>query len=290
MLRMNFIGCGQVGKTLGTLWHRGRHIEIADVLNQSLESSEIAVNTMSTGKAVDKLVHMTCANLYMIGCSDDAIELCSQQLADSGLLKPGDIVFHCSGAQPASLLHACKAQGSDIASIHPIKSFADIQLAINSFEGTYCGMEGDDKALQVIEPLFNAIGARLLKINSENKSLYHAASVIACNYLVALQELSINTFTQAGIERTQAMAILQPIVQGTVENIFTLGTTTSLTGPIARGDKDIVSNQLESISEWNQDFATVYRLLGKISVDIAEKKEGADPLKLKQIRDLLEKD
>jgi len=86
------------------------------------------------------------------------------------------------------------------------------------------------------------------------------------------------------------MAILQPIVQGTVENIFTLGTVSSLTGPIARGDKDIVSNQLNAISEWNQDFATVYQLLGKISVDIASKKEGADISKLKQIRGLLEKD
>jgi predicted short-subunit dehydrogenase-like oxidoreductase (DUF2520 family) len=290
MLKINFIGCGQVGRTLGKLWHQGDHLRIGYVLNRSLASSETAINVINAGKPVDNLVHMRCADLYMIGCSDDAIEQCSQDLAGSGLLKQGDIVFHCSGAQPASLLQACKKQGAHIGSIHPIKSFADIQLAVGSFAGTYCGMEGDEEALQILEPLFSAIGARLLKINSDNKSLYHAASVIACNYLVALQELSINTFSQAGVEREQAMAILQPIVQGTVENIFTLGTVSSLTGPIARGDKDIVSNQLNAISEWNQDFATVYQLLGKISVDIASKKEGADISKLKQIRGLLEKD
>ena len=289
MLRINFIGCGQVGKTLGNLWHKGSHLKIGDVLNQSQLSSETAVKVVNAGKPVDNLVHMTCADLYMIGCGDDSIEQCSQNLADSGLLKQGDIVFHCSGAQPASLLHACKDKGVYIASIHPIKSFADVQLAVDSFDGTYCGMEGDGIALQTLEPLFNTIGARLVKINSENKSLYHAASVIACNYLVALQELSINTFAQAGIERAQAMAILQPIVRGTVENIFTLGTVSSLTGPIARGDKDIVSNQLNAISEWNQDFATVYQLLGNISVDIASKKDDADIAKLKQIRDLLDK-
>ncbi|PWQ94577.1 Rossmann-like and DUF2520 domain-containing protein [Leucothrix arctica] len=289
MLRINFIGCGQVGKTLGKLWHKGSHLKIGDVLNQSLLSSETAVEVINAGKPVDNLVHMTCADVYMIGCGDDSIEQCSQDLANSGLLKQGGIVFHCSGAQPASLLSACKDKGVYIASIHPIKSFANVQLAVDSFEGTYCGMEGDEIALQKLEPLFNNIGARLVKINSDNKSLYHAASVIACNYLVALQELSINTFAQAGIERGQAMAILQPIVRGTVENIFTLGTVSSLTGPIARGDKDIVSNQLNAISDWNQDFATVYQLLGKVSVDIASKKEGADITKLKQIRDLLEK-
>ena len=289
MLRINFIGCGQVGQTLGKLWQQGNHIIIGDILNQSLKSSETAVNVINSGKAVDKLVNMTCADLYMIGCGDDDIEQCSQQLANSGLLKAGNIVFHCSGAQPASLLHACKEQGAYVASIHPIKSFADAQLAVDSFAGTYCGMEGDDIALQTIEPLFNAIGAQLLTINSDNKTLYHAASVIACNYLVALQELSINAFAEAGIDRKQAMNVLHPIVQGTVENIFTLGTSAALTGPIARGDKAIVSNQLEAINEWNQDFSTIYRLLGQISVDVAEKKSGTNQLKLKQIRDLLEK-
>ena len=287
MLRMNFIGCGQVGKTLAALWQRGGHIMIGDIVNQSLNSAQTAVDVINAGKAVDKLVNMTCADVYMIGCSDDAIESCSQQLAQSGLLKAGDIVFHCSGAQPASLLSACQDAGATIASIHPIKSFADIDLAIQSFSGTYCGMEGDEPALQALKPLFEAIGAQLIKISSENKSLYHAASVIACNYLVALQELSINTFAQAGVEREQAMAILQPIVKGTVENIFTLGTVSSLTGPISRGDRDIISQQLTAISEWNSDFSTVYRQLGLISVDLTEKKQQIDADKIKEIRALL---
>ena len=51
---------------------------------------------------------------------------------------------------------------------------------------------------------------------------------------------------------------------------------------------DKASNQLEKINKWNQDFATVYRLLGGISVDLSEKKGEADKLKLKEIRGLLE--
>lgn len=283
MLQINFIGCGQLSRTLGHLWQKNATLLLGDVLTRSTDSAAEAIQQMGGGQAVASIKDMQAADIYMVACSDDAIESCSQTLADSKLLTTDSIVFHCSGAQSSQLLHACKAQGASIASIHPIKSFADIELAANSFAGTYCGTEGDDDALQTLEPLFTTLGAELLPILAEHKTLYHAASVIACNYLVALEELSIQAFEQSGIPREQALAVLKPIVSGTVDNLFRLGTAPALTGPIARGDYKVVNKQLDAMNNWNADYATIYRLLGKISVPLAREQGNATPDNLNKI-------
>jgi predicted short-subunit dehydrogenase-like oxidoreductase (DUF2520 family) len=284
--RLNFIGCGQLGITLGSLWHQSNAVSIGDVLTRSANSAQSAVNTIGEGIPIDHIAAMTPANFYLIASGDDDIETCSQRLAASGLLNNGDIVFHCSGAQTSDLLQDCKTAGASVASFHPIKSFANINLAISSFAGTYCGVEGDDEALKLLAPLFTDIGANLLPISKENKTLYHAASVISSNYLVTLQEMSINAFEQAGISRQEAMAILQPIVRGTVDNIFQQGTTDALTGPIARGDNEAVASQLTAMKNWDEDLATIYRLLGKYSLPLAEAQGKAKPANLALLNQL----
>ena len=285
--RLNFIGCGQLGKTLGSLWHQSGSLIIGDVLTRSMSSAESAVNTIGSGMPIDKISSMQSAALYLIASGDDDIESCSQQLSQSGLLNSGDIVFHCSGAQTSDLLQDCKNVGASVASIHPIKSFASVNQSISSFAGTYCGVEGEDSALRVLSTLFTSIGANLLPISTQNKTLYHAASVIASNYLVTLQEISINAFKQAGIGRQEAMAVLKPIVQGTVENIFENGTINALTGPIARGDSKVVTAHLEAMENWDEDLATIYRLLGKHSIPLAEA-QGKEKVKnLSKLNELL---
>ncbi len=286
--RLNFIGCGQLGKTLGSLWHQSGCLIIGDVLTRSLSSAKSAVTNIGSGTPVDNISAMRASSFYLIASGDDDIESCSKQLANSGLLNSGDIVFHCSGAQTSDLLKACKIAGASIASIHPIKSFANVDQAISSFTGTYCGVEGDGQALEQLTPIFSSIGAKFLTISKQNKTLYHAGSVIASNYLVTLQEISINAFGQAGIDRQAAMAILEPIVTGTVDNIFEQGTSRALTGPIARGDRKVVESQLTAMENWDEDLATIYRLLGKYSIPLAEAQEKAKVANLNQLKTLLE--
>lgn len=286
--RVNFIGCGQLGKTLGSLWQSHGTLQIGDILTRSLNSAEAASRRIGAGSPIDRMPDMQRAEIYLIACKDNDITLCSQQLAASGLLRKGDVVFHCSGAQSSVLLQACKAVGAYVASVHPIKSFADIELAIESFAGTFCGVEGDEQALEILTPLFTEIKANLLPIQAEHKILYHAASVIASNYLVSLQEMSVLTFEKAGVSRDQAMAILQPIVTGTVDNIFRLGTAEALTGPIARGDHEVVSEQLEALRGWNEDFATLYRILGKFAIPLAKTQGNTEAEKMASLSQLLD--
>lgn len=302
--KLSIIGCGNVAKTLAYLWHQASIVEICDVVNQSQQSADESVDFIGSGKAVagDLLNGLQAADVFLIGCGDDQLETCINKLAEADVVKAGNIVFHCSGSKPSSLIHvsiattsieksAPKWGGVLTASLHPVKSFSSPNEAIHSFANTYCGFEGDEKAVSVLKTWTQAIGGNCFDIDAghdgKNKLIYHAASVIACNYLVALQELSINAFAQSGVDREMAMKILEPIVKGTADNIFSMGTTNALTGPIARGDHQVVAKQLQAVNDWDSSAGNIYKLLGEISADLSEKQGSATQENLTKIREIL---
>ncbi len=271
---LNIIGCGNVGKTLGHLWTRQNVFKVQDILNQSHQSSIAAVDFIQAGHVVQSFADLRPADLFLIGTPDQHIaESCTALLA-SKILRAGNIVFHCSGAMPSSILDAVHAVGASIASIHPIKSFADPKASTLSFTGTFCGAEGTRDALEILIPAFEKIGGKILDIDPAQKTYYHAAGVVVSNYLTALMELGVQSYMQAGISREQALAIIDPIAQGTLQNIVSLGTAQALTGPIARGDVETVVRQLEAFQQWKPEFGELYRLLGGVALGLAEKKDA----------------
>ena len=286
MLKLSIIGCGNVAKTMAFLWHHSESVEIIDVVNRSQASAAESVAFIGAGKPMHSLAELRAADIFIIGCGDDHIESCLDELLAQNSVTATSIVFHFSGAKSSSALYKAKAIGAKCASLHPVKSFAKAELAINTFADTYCGLEGDEAACNVIEKLVEDIGGNCFQVDSNKKLTYHAASVFSCNYLVALQELSIRAFEHSGIERELAMKILEPIVKETTNNIFELGTANALTGPIARGDFKLVDAQFAAVKEWDKDAADTYRLLGKLSVNLSDEKNRSDKDELANISDL----
>lgn len=289
MKTLNILGTGRVGQTLGYLWHQQGVLTLQALANRTLASTQSAQRFIGTGQpfTLAQIAPMPEADLWLIACPDDQLSTYCEQLASTHDLSQ-TIVFHCSGALTAhEVLESAKQKGAAIASIHPIKSFAQPQLAIQTFTGTYCGIEGDEAALKVLVPIFETIGAHTFTIKAAAKTLYHAASVIACNYLVALQELALQTYAQAGVERKQALAILNPIVSTTVQGIFQLDTIQALTGPIARGDTQVVAKQLQAMQYWNADYAKLYQGLGTIALHLAEAKKHLAPDTIEKLQTLL---
>ncbi|NCO32621.1 MAG: hypothetical protein AUJ92_14800 [Armatimonadetes bacterium CG2_30_59_28] len=287
---LNIIGCGKVGKTLGKLWAESGAFQINDVLNRSIESSRAAVRFVGAGRPVARLDRMSAADVCLIATPDASIPECSRALAASGLLRRGDIVFHCSGALPSREMAAVKGSGALAVSVHPVKTFTDPALDVETFAGTHCGAEGDAEGLGVICDAFERIGGNAFRINPDSKSLYHAASVIVCNYLTALMEVGIQTFTQAGVPRETAMQIIDPIARQTVQNVFDVGAARALTGPIARGDSEVVDSQLTAMREWNPAYAELYRLLGAVALELSREQGSASAENLAALSRILRKD
>jgi predicted short-subunit dehydrogenase-like oxidoreductase (DUF2520 family) len=231
---------------------------------------------------------MNKADVWMLTPPDDQIVACGRALAASGVLRESDVVFHCSGATPSSELKAAIATGA-VASVHPLRSFADPAVAARTFKGTYCAAEGDAAALAVLTPAFEGAGAHVSRIDPAFKTIYHAASVIVCNYLAALMEAGLRSYAKAGLERDEALRMMEPLVRETLDNVFRIGTVDALTGPIARGDHAIVERQVAALGAWDANVAYVYRDLGRIALELAQAQGKADPAALAKIARVFKK-
>lgn len=269
---LNIVGCGKVGQALGHLWASQQTFIVQDVLTRSRDSALQAIAFMGAGQAIGSYAELRPADVYLIGTPDDQIAACAQALAECGCLRPDDVVFHCSGALPAAVLEPVSLRGATIASIHPIRSFANPQQVVEHFAGTYCGVEGDQAALDILNEAFAAIGAQPVPIQAEFKNVYHAAAVFASNYLVTLLDVAVAAYVKAGMPQEVALALLEPLVRGTIDNVFRLGPTEALTGPIARGDIATVVRQYGAVKAWDQERAALYKQFAKLTTDVAAKK------------------
>jgi predicted short-subunit dehydrogenase-like oxidoreductase (DUF2520 family) len=288
MKTLNIIGAGRVGRTLTALWFQRKSFAIQHVLNSTPASTRDAVAFIGAGRAAAALPAMQPAGVWLLATPDGEIVRTAANLAASGLLREGDVVFHCSGAMAASDVRAVVPRGVLVASAHPLKSFADPAEALRTFAGTYCAAEGDAAALAVLKPAFEQIGARVTTIDPQFKTVYHAASVMVCNYLTALMEAGLQCYEKAGLPRDTAAAMMEPLVRETVDNVFKLGTVNALTGPIARGDHAVVTRQLEALREFDPRLAEVYRALGVMALALSTAQGGASAEALQALDGVLQ--
>jgi len=280
---LNVIGGGRAGRTLARVFALDGIFTIGDVLDQTQALAADAVTFIGSGRAVSVPASMSGADVWMLTPPDDQIIACGKALAASGVLQPGNVVFHISGASPSRELAAVMMSGARIASVHPLRSFADPALAAQTFSGTYCAAEGDADALAVLRPAFESVGAHVSEIDPAFKTIYHAASVIVSNYLTALMEAGLRSYGKSGLGRGEALRMMEPLVRETVDNVFRLGTVDALTGPIARGDGAVVTRQVDALTGWDPGVAAIYRQLGAIALELARAQAKADPKALDAI-------
>ncbi len=263
-LTLSCIGAGRLGKTLCHLF--AQHLHIGHIINCSEDSARLAVKFIGAGQA--RRVPVDSADIWLIATPDNEIKAASAVLRTASVLRESDTVFHCSGA-----LNAAELDISDChtASVHPIHSFADPQQSISQFAGTPCGMEGNRSALDRLQPLFERVAAKPFVIDSQQKALYHAATVMTCNYLVSLLELGQKMLTAAGVSPQQGVNPLEPLIRQTLDNYFNTDAISALTGPISRGDTATVASHIQALQQQPNNWQQVYRALGNTTRVIAAK-------------------
>ena len=73
----------------------------------------------------------------------------------------------------------------------------------------------------------------------------------------------------------------------TLDNVFSIGPARALTGPIARGDDEVVKRHLAALDAWNERIAAIYRDLGSVALALARERNEAGPDALLRIEVLL---
>jgi predicted short-subunit dehydrogenase-like oxidoreductase (DUF2520 family) len=275
------VGCGKVGTTLGLYLLKAGY-PLVGVGSKSMASAKKAAGLLGDAPFTDAPWEITPeADVVMITTPDGVIaEACDQIAANDGF-REGTIVLHCSGALPSSELVSAKKATAFIGSLHPLQSFAAYPVgpvgdATNPFSGIIAAIEGDPQAVVVARAMAADLGAEAYTIKTEAKTLYHAAAVVASNYLVALIDLAFKLIGAAGIAQKDAFNVLRPLIDGTLANIGRVGIPQALTGPIVRGDTATVKQHVEAIKDQTPDLFDVYQQLGRQTIAVAVAKGDID--------------
>ena len=282
MRTLNIVGAGRVAQTLASLWQTQNTFAIQDVLTRSLHSAQAACEVIGAGRAVAQMQAMRDADVWMLAVPDAQLADCAQALAaarternsppDAAVATRTRIVFHCSGAQGAAVLAPLAALGWQVASAHCILSFASVPAALQQFPGTPCALEGDTTACDVLRLAFNAIGAHCFDVASADKLLYHAAAVLATNFLPVLQAAAEDLWQATGMPAELISALRASLLRNAVANITTLGPQASLTGPAARGDTAAIARQGAAVAAWDGPTGAAYDALSTLALRLAQRK------------------
>ena len=288
--KIAIVGAGLVGTALAYLLKEADYtlVGLADLSEESLKkATSLLGGELRTTTAPEEIT--TAADLVFITTSDGAIQEACDRIAGKGGFHPGQIVVHTSGALPSTILKSARERGALIASVHPLQSFADVREAMKIIPSSIFSLEGDPEAIPSLRELVQELGGNPLAIDTEGKPLYHAAAVVACNFLVTLVYLSYQLFEAIDISQDDAAKALLPLINGTVNNIEHLGPVKALTGPIARGDVDVIRGHLEAFKTVDPRFKDIYRSISCLTVEIGIKKGTLSLAKAEEILELVER-
>jgi predicted short-subunit dehydrogenase-like oxidoreductase (DUF2520 family) len=255
---LNIVGAGSVGKTIGRLLVEKDLVQVLGVCNTNIRHAQTAVQFIGQGQPITEITALPSADITLITTPDDQICETSIALSKSGKIQPKNIFIHCSGVLTSDMVASVKTKDGLVASVHPMKSFGEPQIAITNYLGTFCAMEGDAEALTVIEPLFKAIGSITYPIDKAKKSTYHIAGVFASNYLVTLSQEAVNCLVESGVEEKMALQIVIHLMQGTLTNLSqTMSPAAALTGPIKRGDISTLRAHMAALKDSKRELLYV---------------------------------
>jgi predicted short-subunit dehydrogenase-like oxidoreductase (DUF2520 family) len=301
-INLCIIGAGRLGTTLGYALSgkktSGINIKaISSRTDTSLKRAKEFIGEKSAGILFTKnnIEAALTAECVLICTPDDTIKTVCDEVYKRINLKgkkgKGDnnkdkyYTFHFSGSKSLGVLDSARNAGAEIASIHPIKSFASIDEAIKTLPGTVYGLTCSGKNSEIVaKKIVKCLDGEIIKVDDNKKPLYHAAACVASNYMVTLLNYAVMLHKKIGINPQDSLKGLISLSEGTLENIKKMGTEKSLTGPIARGDTGTIIEHMENLKEvLSDEEIIVYKIMGVETAKIAYRNKWIDKKTLEEL-------
>lgn len=283
--RIGFIGAGTVGTALAIRLHE-KDYPVVSVASRNKSSADRLAEKVPGCKSCDcKQSVADAAELVLITTPDDVIA----QVAAELTWHEGQSVVHCSGAHSLDILSPVKEFHAHPGAFHPLQTFASIDHAVKNIPGTTFALEADGDLMETLKQMATDLEGNWVQLKAGDKVLYHAAAVIACNYLVTLMKLSTDLWRAFGVSKPEAIRALLPLLRGTLNNLENIGLPNCLTGPIARGDVGTIEKHLEALDKVAPSLLSTYKELGVQTIPIALSKGKINKEKAEELLRLLEK-
>ena len=265
-MKIGFIGAGKVGFSLGKYFNEN-NINVVGYFSKNIASAKEAANFTNTNYYESLKNLIECSDIIIITTPDSQIGEVWQEVKKLSI--NNKVICHCSGSLSSKIFSNIEQLGAYGYSIHPMYAFSDkYNYHINLNQATIT-IEGSEKYLKYFSDLFSRLGNNVKIISKDNKSIYHAASVVVSNHVIGLVQFAVDLLGRCGFDNNEAIEALYPLMSNNILNIKNNGLINSLTGPVERNDVDTIKKHINNLNEEDREL---YKLLTKRIIKIAKVK------------------
>ncbi len=261
-------GGGRVARAIGRiLFERGE--PVVCVASRGFERAREAADFIGAGVravAYEELPRL--AGRILISVSDDAVESVAARLGAEG-----GLALHTCGAKGPEALASLRARGVQCGTLHPLQTFPDAATGAAGLYNIAFAVSGDAAAVAWADQIVALTSSRALHISPELRPLYHAAAAMASNYIVALLAAAETVMGMAGVESSEALPALSPLIRASIDHVLRFGPVAALTGPIQRGDVATINAHVNALAAAPEAVRMLYRAAGLEALEIAKKRD-----------------
>ncbi|MGW7490841.1 Rossmann-like and DUF2520 domain-containing protein [Streptomyces sp. NPDC054786] len=264
-LTVGVVGAGRVGPALAVSLQLAGHRPVA-VSGVSDASVRRAAELLPDVPLVTPAEVLARADLVLLTVPDDALADLVSGLAETGAVRPGQLLVHTSGRYGTAVLHPATRAGALPLALHPAMTFTGTSVDVQRLAGCSFGVTSPDELRMAAEALVIEMGGEPEWIAESARPLYHAALAIGANHLVTLVAQSMDLLRDAGVQAPDRM--LGPLLGAALDNALRSGDA-ALTGPVARGDAGTVAAHIAELRRHAPQSVAGYVAMARTTADRA---------------------
>ncbi|MFJ8675025.1 Rossmann-like and DUF2520 domain-containing protein [Streptomyces sp. NPDC093589] len=264
-LTVGVVGAGRVGPALAASLQLAGHRPVA-VSGVSDASVRRAAELLPDVPVVPPAEVLARADLVLLTVPDDALAGLVSGLAETGAVRPGQLLVHTSGRYGTAVLDPATRAGALPLALHPAMTFTGTPVDVQRLAGCSFGVTSPDELRMAAEALVIEMGGEPEWIAEASRPLYHAALAIGANHLVTLVAQSMELLRKAGVEAPDRM--LGPLLGAALDNALRSGDA-ALTGPVARGDAGTVAAHVTELRKHAPQSVAGYLAMARTTADRA---------------------
>lgn len=264
-LTVGVVGAGRVGPALAASLRLAGHrpVAVSAVSDASRRRAELLLPDVPVVPPADVLER---ADLVLLTVPDDTLPGLVTGLAETGAVRPGQLLVHTSGRYGARVLDPALRAGALPLALHPVLTFTGTPVDVQRLAGCSFGVTAPDELRLAAEALVIEMGGEPEWIAEENRPLYHAALALGANHLVTLVAQSMELLRAAGVAAPDRM--LGPLLGAALDNALRSGDA-ALTGPVARGDAGTVAAHVTELRKHAPQSVAGYLAMARATADRA---------------------
>jgi predicted short-subunit dehydrogenase-like oxidoreductase (DUF2520 family) len=272
-LTVGIVSAGRVGSAIGAALERAGHVVfgVAAISDASVYRARTRLPESQILPAEQVAAR---SELLILAVPDSELAGLVAGMADAGVVRPGTLVAHTSGANGIGVLAPLTQRGALPLAIHPAMTFTGHDEDVARLGNACFGITAADEiGYAIAQSLVIEMGGEPVRVPEQHRTLYHAALAHGSNHLITLIVDAVAALRAAldgpGLLGQQliddqpnglAERILAPLASAALDNALRRGQS-ALTGPVARGDVAAVAAHLEALGAVDERVAAGYRAL-----------------------------